>query len=75
VQAIITDMDHKERNAALAVWPGIIRRLCLFHVRKAWRNKLSSGVRGGDQRTLAVLKAYLQGLCIKYARGRCARRT
>jgi hypothetical protein len=68
-------MDHKERNAALAVWPGIIRRLCLFHVRKAWRNKLSSGVCGGDQRTLAVLKAYLEGLCIKYARGRCARRT
>jgi hypothetical protein len=30
----------------------------LLHVRKAWRNKLSTSMRGGDRQTPAVLKAY-----------------
>jgi hypothetical protein len=37
----------------------------LLHVRKAWRNKLSTSMHGGDRQIPAVLKAYLlTSMCV-----------
>ncbi|KAK4698364.1 hypothetical protein P7C70_g7914, partial [Phenoliferia sp. Uapishka_3] len=42
----ITDTDSKERGALNAVFPGIILRLCRYHLRQCWKNHLNKHLRG-----------------------------
>jgi hypothetical protein len=37
----ITDTDSKERKALATVFRGIFLRICRFHLKQCWKNKLN----------------------------------